>query len=409
MLRARSRGVFRVVALADHTFEVVALGSLEQGLALARHVIDVAHDTEARHQHREQLLAHQQRARAQVAARRREQIERVVDERGVELCPRDLGGIRQREASLQALEGAAPARVRRHDLAVEHELPRRELRRGPRELGVDVRRVAAAARNDPYPALALGDEHARAVVLGLEDPAIARERLVGRRREHGPERIGGKRLAACSRFGRCRGQSLRSLHALGDLDHVEAREHRAGLHVDQLGTLLGRLALPDQQPVPAALAPRAHQREAPAQLVPVQVQVELAELAALGRGSPVHRAVRAAVPDDHRAGTVVAGRDHALEAGVLQGMILGAHGEPLLGGVERRAAGDRPACQHTVDLQPQVPVHVARGVLLHHEQAACAGRQRARSPLLSEGLGRARAVPLLAVGVQVWHGLSPQW
>jgi hypothetical protein len=99
--------------------------------------------------------------------------------------------------------------------------------------------------------------------------------------------------------------------------------------------------------------------------VSVELEEQLAVVVALG-----HRDVgdvHAAIPHDHRARAVVAVGNHTLEIDVLDRVVLGLDGEALLLGIERRSARHRPRAQHAAHLEPQVPVHAARGVLLTHE------------------------------------------
>ena len=89
-----------------------------------------------------------------------------------------------------------------------------------------------------------------------------------------------------------------------------------------------------------------------------------------GRGLP-----GAAVPHHHGAAAIFALGDGALEGGVGEGMVLGAHGEALVVRVEARPVRHRPALEHPVQLQPQVPVKPGRVVLLDHEAVAMAPAQ----------------------------------
>src|SRR3546814_4079534 len=57
----------------------------------------------------------------------------------------------------------------------------------------------------------------------------------------------------------------------------------------------------------------------------------------------------------------------ALEGRVGKRMVLGPHREAFLARIEARPACHRPALEHAVDLEPQVPVQPRRVVLLHHE------------------------------------------
>jgi hypothetical protein len=55
---------------------------------------------------------------------------------------------------------------------------------------------------------------------------------------------------------------------------------------------------------------------------------------------------------------------------VLQGMVLGVHRKPLLARNKARTAGDRPALQHAIELEPQVEVQAPRIMFLHTEAMA---------------------------------------
>ena len=74
----------------------------------------------------------------------------------------------------------------------------------------------------------------------------------------------------------------------------------------------------------------------------------------------------ALVPQHDRAGAV-AGLDRALEAAVLDRMVLDLDREPLVCRVERGPARDGPGLQHAIQFKPEVEVQPACGVLLHHE------------------------------------------
>ena len=104
-----------------------------------------------------------------------------------------------------------------------------------------------------------------------------------------------------------------------------------------------------------------------AQLVATQLEAQLAARERLVR--VFERDPDAAVPHDRLAGAVVALGDHAFEVGVLDGMVLDLHGEPLLAGIERRTFRHRPRAQHAAVLEPQVVVEAARRVLLDAEEA----------------------------------------
>ena len=144
------------------------------------------------------------------------------------------------------------------------------------------------------------------------------------------------------------------------------------------------VVLVDEQPlVPtrssAAGATAPDQGEPAGQLLPGQVEVQLACRDGGGGVVGVRGDPGAAVPDDHVAPAVLAARDDALEVGVLQRVVLDVHSELAGGGVERRAAGNGPAGQHAVDLEPEVVVQPAGAVALDDE---------APSPALGRGTRR---------------------
>ena len=98
------------------------------------------------------------------------------------------------------------------------------------------------------------------------------------------------------------------------------------------------------------------------------------------------RAVPAAVPDDDRAGAVVAWRDHALEVGVLDRVVLDVDGQALLFRAHRRPLRHRPALEHPVHLEAQVVVEAPRRVLLDDEQSAARpGGARRTAPACAPG------------------------
>ena len=86
-------------------------------------------------------------------------------------------------------------------------------------------------------------------------------------------------------------------------------------------------------------------------------------LAGLGDPAP-------AIPQHHRPAAIFARGDGALEVGIIERMILGAHRKPLVGGVNRGAARDRPALEYAVHFEAEVPVQPAGVMLLDDETVA---------------------------------------
>ena len=93
-------------------------------------------------------------------------------------------------AALEALEVRLAGGVEHHGLAVENQRAGRQAGDGAGDLRQDVGGVVAAAVEQPGLALAAAGEHAKAVVLELEDPAGAAERALPGLRLHDLQRCG---------------------------------------------------------------------------------------------------------------------------------------------------------------------------------------------------------------------------
>ena len=114
---------------------------------------------------------------------------------------------------------------------------------------------------------------------------------------------------------------------------------------------------------------------------------------------PLLTLIGAVVPEDHRAAAVLALRDLAFEAAVLQRVVLGVDGQVVRRRIQRKALRHGPRDEHAVALQPEVPVQCARVMLLDDEGVALALARGARPP--GHRLRRAGGVALAAVGRQL--------
>jgi hypothetical protein len=81
--------------------------------------------------------------------------------------------------------------------------------------------------------------------------------------------------------------------------------------------------------------------ELAAEFLAGEVQGHLPPLKRLGR-VPLAARVGPAIPQHHRAGAVVIGRDDALKLPILHRVILDQDRQALVRGIERRPLGDRP-------------------------------------------------------------------
>ncbi len=187
--------------------------------------------------------------------------------------------------------------------------------------------------------------------------------------------------------------------ALRDLGNRAPAHHRERFLLQDVGVLaLARsgVACLYEQPrfLALALPPRhAHEMPAAGELLAFQRKVEMAlgvGLMHIAFGKPV-----TAVPDQHGAAAILTLRDDALEAVVLDGVVLGVHGQAPLPGDKARAAGDCPALHHAVKLEAEVVMQAPRRVLLDDEAVALASRGR-----LAARLRRHVKLTLLAISLQ---------
>ena len=233
-----------------------------------------------------------------------------------------------------------------------------------------------------------GRDDAVAVVLDLEDPARAREWSFARGREHRTYRT---RLDAAFPRPQFPGPRLDGGPAPPRVRDFVDREPRIDrLHRIRVEAALVHpgIRLLDEEPRVLGLA-RLHQRPAPVELEAAQIEEQLAGLEP--RARILHRHPHALVPEDDRAGSVVALRNHALELRIVQRMVLHVDGHALVLRVGRWSPGNGPREQHAVKLQPEIPVESGGIVLLHDEEAA---PRQSRAP---EGLRGAGSRALGAV------------
>src|SRR5437868_11613709 len=111
-------------------------------------------------------------------------------------------------------------------------------------------------------------------------------------------------------------------------------------------------------------------------------------LARLGNPPPL-------VPQHHRPATIFALGDRAFEAAVVERMVLGAHREALLVGIEAGPLRNCPALEHSVELEPEVPVQ-PRGIVLLDDEAVAFALEPAAARFL-----RLREVALLVIGLDI--------
>ena len=109
--------------------------------------------------------------------------------------------------------------------------------------------------------------------------------------------------------------------------------------------------------------------------------------------TPLLGLVRPGIPNRHRTAAVLPLRNRARERGVLERVILGVHGQPILSGTGRHALRNSPGHEHTIPLQPNVVMQSSGVMFLNHKGIArCLLGHRSRDRL-RRPVGR----PLVAI------------
>ncbi len=75
----------------------------------------------------------------------------------------------------------------------------------------------------------------------------------------------------------------------------------------------------------------------------------------------------AAIPELYRTAAILTFWNSAFEIAVIEWMVLDFDREPLVVGIERRAARDSPGLEHAVEFEPQIVMEAGGCVFLDHE------------------------------------------
>src|SRR5262245_50201234 len=159
--------------------------------------------------------------------------------------------------------------------------------------------------------------------------------------------------------------------AFSDLGNRAAADHRQRFVLENVRIIRAARFLVlrfDQKPRLLFLpgpAVHAHDMPSPMQLLAVQGESEMTFF--VTRVRVALRVPAAAVPDHDGAAAILSPWDGSLECVVFDRMIFDVDRKPLLVRNEARAAGDRPALHHAIELEPQIIVQAPRGVLLDDE------------------------------------------
>ena len=185
-LSLRPAAIRRVGLLGDDPLEAERAHLLEERFALALDVVEGADRAELRERRRQQRLSRDERQRPQVEVLECQQIERVERRRQLDRGAPNLEGRRQAAALLQPREARLAVGVEHDDFAVDDALVERQRFHGARDLGKDRRVVVPVPREEQRFAVRLARDQPVSVELELEQPAVARERFVGRARRASP-------------------------------------------------------------------------------------------------------------------------------------------------------------------------------------------------------------------------------
>ena len=174
---------------------------------------------------------------------------------------------------------------------------------------------------------------------------------------------GQLRCQARGQFGRLlRGERFQFEHAVGQFVH----------HAEVGGGPGVCVAFFDEQPrgLFFTSAFHLHQSPTPAQLVAVQLKLQIAVGQRLLRVA--HRSPSACVPDDDFACPIKFVGNGSFKAGVVQRVVLHLHGHALYRWIKAWPLGHRPTSKRAAQLEPKVVVKTAGPVLLDNESGCCA-------------------------------------
>ncbi len=158
----------------------------------------------------------------------------------------------------------------------------------------------------------------------------------------------------------------------------------------------------DEEPLRRAVLLRLHplEMEAAGEALAEEVERQRADGEALVGVLAVGHRPGAAVPQHHRTAAIFAGGDGALEAAIVDRVVLGLDSEALVGGVEARPARHRPRLQDAVVLEAEIVVEAPRVVLLDHERGRRLRLALCGGAFCRRWLARAGEIPLLLVALQ---------
>ena len=332
-------------------FHALLFRRFEQSLPIAE-VLGIADHVVRLQDFLQQALALDERQPAQIAPVQIQQIEGIEDHRMVPGAARHRAGVGHIDAALQQLETGHAALVQGRDFAIHDRGLRLDVMRQDRQLGILPVDQIAVARNHPDLAVLDIAECADAVPFHLVDPLGIGRRDAGCR--SAPASARRCQAASSAVFFRCI-----ALQPPSDLLLRPPGQNADRVIFRVPSGLRGGIFLLEEEPLVPLAALHAHDGELARDLFAVQEELEVAARKLFFRRGVAQKLVGAPIPQHDAARAVVPLGNDALEASVLDGMVLDHHGQPFFRRIERRALGNRPGFERAPYFQAQIVVQMA--------------------------------------------------
>ena len=212
-------------------------------------VIDVVHRPERRHEKPETVFSSRQGQAAQIVAVEREAIEEDSLHRHAGGRGLDLARVGQGHARLEPLEARPAPLVEGHDLPVDHEVLDGQREKGTHQVRIAAGDELAAASVELHLLAAARGQHADAVELDLEEPALVGGRPLVEGGEH--EGLTARRHLAPRSIERIQmlADGSKPARHVGHLLHRETGEDGLRIPIDQLVARGRAVRLLEEEPI----------------------------------------------------------------------------------------------------------------------------------------------------------------
>ena len=303
--------------------------------------------------------------------------------------------IGHRDARLDQAETGAALVIEHRDLAVQNRLRCLDVARQNAQLGILLIAALSGSRENAQLVVFDKADRAHAIPFHFVEPANRPKAGASRGwRAWGTTARGIGAFTAPAGIDRDWGLGVGDWlgrKVLGDFLLRAACEDAARVIFDvPAGLRLGVFLLDEQPFVALAASAHQHQREFAAQLFAMQAKFEIAALDLRQRRRVAQQFVAAAIPQHHAAAAVLALRNVAFKAAVVERMILHVHGQMFGQRLQARAFGNGPGFQGSVHFQAKIVVQPRGVVTLDAEVVARRRRLRGDAGLGSGVLSNDR-------------------